>query len=230
MRYICSTRILGVNVRPLLFAFVPFLSGCIFGGAEFEGSKPGECDDGADNDQDGAFDCDDGDCSGSPDCEAADADVDVDVDVDADADADVDTTGCRWSGHWHLAEARCASFEFAEWYDRYEQTRMVITGDGTGACRVGFQWTSPGCSESEEWTFYEITEDSMQLHSSGITNCSPAGCYFPGDGRACQIGDRAFDLSFGLHSTGADEIITVGLLAPAWEQCTLDLSLIWTRL
>ena len=36
---------------------------------EFEGDAAGECTDGADNDQDGAFDCDDPDCVGSPDCE-----------------------------------------------------------------------------------------------------------------------------------------------------------------
>ena len=34
----------------------------------FEGDEPGECSDGADNDQDGLFDCDDPDCFGSPDC------------------------------------------------------------------------------------------------------------------------------------------------------------------
>ena len=34
----------------------------------YEGDEPGECSDGADNDQDGAFDCDDSDCFGAPDC------------------------------------------------------------------------------------------------------------------------------------------------------------------
>ena len=36
-----------------------------------EGSEPGECDDGADNDQDGAYDCEDSDCEAAPDCEEA---------------------------------------------------------------------------------------------------------------------------------------------------------------
>ncbi len=35
----------------------------------FEGDEPGECTDGADNDMDGLFDCDDSDCEGSPDCQ-----------------------------------------------------------------------------------------------------------------------------------------------------------------
>lgn len=35
----------------------------------YEGDDPGECSDGADNDQDGQFDCDDEDCEGSDDCD-----------------------------------------------------------------------------------------------------------------------------------------------------------------
>jgi hypothetical protein len=35
----------------------------------FEGDDPGECDDGADNDRDGLFDCDDPECEGAPDCQ-----------------------------------------------------------------------------------------------------------------------------------------------------------------
>ena len=37
---------------------------------EFEGDDAGECSDGADNDRDGTFDCDDEGCQGSPDCDA----------------------------------------------------------------------------------------------------------------------------------------------------------------
>jgi hypothetical protein len=36
---------------------------------EAEGDDPGECSDGADNDQDGDYDCDDEDCEGSPECD-----------------------------------------------------------------------------------------------------------------------------------------------------------------
>lgn len=46
-----------------------------------EGRSPGDCTDGADNDGDGAFDCNDSGCTASPDCQAA-----------ADADADGYTT------------------------------------------------------------------------------------------------------------------------------------------
>ena len=41
-------------------------------GTAAEGQNAGECADGADNDGNGAFDCDDAGCSGSPDCEGGD--------------------------------------------------------------------------------------------------------------------------------------------------------------
>lgn len=40
----------------------------------YEGDEPGECSDGADNDQDGDFDCDDQGCEGAPDCSGDDDD------------------------------------------------------------------------------------------------------------------------------------------------------------
>ncbi len=52
----------------LSFSFL-VLTAC---GAAPEGQNPGECGDGADNDGNGAFDCDDEGCSGSPDCEGGD--------------------------------------------------------------------------------------------------------------------------------------------------------------
>jgi hypothetical protein len=36
-----------------------------------EGDEPGECEDGADNDRDGVFDCDDSECKGAPACKQA---------------------------------------------------------------------------------------------------------------------------------------------------------------
>lgn len=58
---------------------------------DIEGANPGECTDGADNDQDGYFDCGDNDCWGSPDCTEGDADTDADADGDSDSDADTDS-------------------------------------------------------------------------------------------------------------------------------------------
>ena len=56
----------------VLLLLVSVISGC-FGGddstpALFEGDEPGECSDGADNDQDGLFDCNDPNCAGAAFC------------------------------------------------------------------------------------------------------------------------------------------------------------------
>ena len=57
---------------------------------DHEGDDPGECTDGADNDLDSFFDCDDQECWGSPDCTAADDD-DATADDDDTAPDDDDT-------------------------------------------------------------------------------------------------------------------------------------------
>jgi CubicO group peptidase (beta-lactamase class C family) len=54
--------------------------------ATWEGKHPGECDDGADNDGDGAFDCFDTDCDGAPDCAPVDDTDDTAAPVDTDTD------------------------------------------------------------------------------------------------------------------------------------------------
>lgn len=56
-----------MTVRFLLAAL--FLVGCP-GPSRIEGTEPGDCSDGADNDADGAFDCDDSSCRGAPACDA----------------------------------------------------------------------------------------------------------------------------------------------------------------
>ncbi len=61
-----------MSLRRLLpcLAFALLLPGCFDQEPEeFEGDEAGECSDGADNDQDGLFDCDDEDCEGSEDCD-----------------------------------------------------------------------------------------------------------------------------------------------------------------
>ena len=70
--------LLGVGLALLV------LTGCP---PDYEGDEPGECDDGADNDQDGAWDCDDPDCAGAPECAADDDDATDDDDVTDDDDA-----------------------------------------------------------------------------------------------------------------------------------------------
>ena len=56
----------------VLLLLLSVISGCIGGDdstpALFEGDEPGECSDGADNDQDGLFDCNDPNCAGAAFC------------------------------------------------------------------------------------------------------------------------------------------------------------------
>lgn len=56
-----------MRTTPSLFLLALLLPAC-GGDKAREGQNAGECADGADNDGDGAFDCSDADCAGSPDC------------------------------------------------------------------------------------------------------------------------------------------------------------------
>ena len=56
-------------MRTGLLWLVVIAAGCSKSGVRFEGDSAGECSDGADNDQNGLFDCDDPNCSNSPDCD-----------------------------------------------------------------------------------------------------------------------------------------------------------------
>ena len=51
-----------------------FLSLLLMACGNYEGDDPGECTDGADNDRDGDFDCNDDGCEDSPHCEGGGAD------------------------------------------------------------------------------------------------------------------------------------------------------------
>ncbi len=79
----------------LLFGLVLMPTGCPErtddddDAAPAEGDDPGECSDGADNDADGLFDCDDPDCAGSPDCQGDDDDAQPDDDDVQPDDDDV---------------------------------------------------------------------------------------------------------------------------------------------
>lgn len=58
--------------------------------ARIEGTEPGDCSDGADNDADGLFDCNDPGCAGAPACTDAGADSGTDAGDDGSIDAGAD--------------------------------------------------------------------------------------------------------------------------------------------
>lgn len=61
-----------------------------------EGTEPGDCTDGADNDADGIFDCDDDGCASSPDCtndqDQSNVDTDTTTDTTTETTTETDTT------------------------------------------------------------------------------------------------------------------------------------------
>ncbi len=75
---------------PLLIVTLRLLLG---GGTNYVGDEPNECSDGADNDRDGLFDCDDPGCAASPDCDGvADDDDAVDDDDDDGSETELVTS------------------------------------------------------------------------------------------------------------------------------------------
>ncbi len=101
--------------------------------ARWEGRYSGECEDIADNDGDGLFDCDDPDCASAPNCQEtdtdADADADADADTDADADADTDVdTGTEetpWDCSRHYTDSQLLTVNSGRTYSIDIQTAHV---------------------------------------------------------------------------------------------------------
>ncbi|MEE2827882.1 MAG: hypothetical protein VX498_01725 [Myxococcota bacterium] len=95
--------LLAILVPSLGLLVLPGCPGSTGFQATWEGQSPGECSDGADNDGDGAYDCDDSDCVGSPDCLGTDDDDAAPDDDDAapdddDAAPDDDDSGGQGGG------------------------------------------------------------------------------------------------------------------------------------
>ena len=59
-----------------------------------EGQYPGECSDGADNDADGDYDCNDADCAGAPDCTAEESEPSSDTESGSDT-GETSEAGCE---------------------------------------------------------------------------------------------------------------------------------------
>lgn len=101
------------------------------GPADAEGARAGECSDGADNDRDGLFDCDDPDCAGAPECDDYEGDDSGEcsdgLDNDRDGATDCDDAGCAGSPD-------CAPT------DAYE-------GDADGECADGLDNDGDGLTD-----------------------------------------------------------------------------------
>lgn len=123
-----------------------------------EGSTPGSCDDGADNDLDGFFDCDDQGCWGSPDCDdQADTDdtepgTDDTVDDTADTE-DTEDTDEPAPNSW-VGNLKAVSL------------RYLLEIEPTGATVTALQaFGAPGMAEPCSASFYG--EGVAEYHLDG---------------------------------------------------------------
>lgn len=133
--------------------------------AEPEGAYSGECSDGADNDFDGDYDCNDLDCAGAPDCFESDCDDGADNDRDGDYDCD---------------DSDCADQEECQGTTDTSDTGEVDTyeGDEAGECSDGIDNDNDGdidcddadCSGAPDCDTQSVigTEDNAGLSCKDI--------------------------------------------------------------
>ncbi len=169
---------MNATTRTLLAAPVLLtLFGCLgFCGGGTEGINPGECEDGADNDGDGVYDCEDPDCAGAPACnEVEDTDGEIgETDEPEESDGPVDSDG---DGLTNAEEADLGtdpddpdSDGDGEWdgdeYDNgtnpnWEYSHSGYTGDyNVGYCADGIAAptgpTGQGSYGSHRWDAYRV--------------------------------------------------------------------------
>lgn len=114
---------------------------------EPEGANPGECTDGADNDFDGDYDCNDSDCAGSPDCLESDCADGADNDSDGLFDCD---------------DPDCA--ENTTCVDDFEGDEAVECTDGADNDGDGdFDCDDDGCADRAECQDITDTSDSGEI-------------------------------------------------------------------
>ena len=124
---------------------------------EPEGANPGECTDGADNDFDGDYDCNDSDCAGSPDCLESDCGDGADNDQDGDFDCDdsdcADTPECATEDDCTDGSDNDADGLFdCDDPDCAEDTACVddFEGDEAGECTDGVDNDSDGFVDCDD--------------------------------------------------------------------------------
>lgn len=187
---------------------------------DYEGDDPGECSDGADNDRDGLFDCDDPDCAGSPGC----PDPDARADGDGDGDGDVEMSDSPDGDERDISEVEPDDVGNPDAEETGEDAAEDMPGDeATDAPDA-----TPACTEFHE---FSETTDAVAVNqtcactSRGVASwvtfdfyhSSPGSLYVP-DFRTtgCWTPDTCFAWLLRSHTLPATETETVSINVALW--------------
>lgn len=139
----------------------------MLGCGDVEGANPGECTDGADNDQDGYYDCEDNDCWGAPDCDDADADADTDADSDTDADGDTDLSPATGSEYQSAVVNYTLAWTFTIPTVGLEDCEQTYVGGGDQVSGLGDHVTFEGEWARTDSTCADALDDLIWVPASG---------------------------------------------------------------
>ncbi len=158
-----------------------------------EGTGVGECSDGADNDGDGLYDCNDPDCEGAPDCSEANTPGGCGdgVDNDGDGRADCDDPDCA-SDEGCGGEGGGEGDDAAECSDGEDND-----GDGEVDC------DDDGCAESPDCRSDGVDEDGDGV--SADEDCNDADATMPADDADCDGARTADDCDDADATMPADD-------------------------
>jgi hypothetical protein len=112
------------------------------GSSGYEGDQAGECSDGADNDRDGLYDCEDPDCMASPDCDEPDTGDTTEVEGDAAGECD-DGDDNDGDGLTDCDDPGCDDDEACD-----EPTE--VEGDEAGECDDGVDNDGDGATDCDD--------------------------------------------------------------------------------
>ena len=178
-------------------------------GTRVEGTEPGDCEDGADNDADGLFDCADPSCEASPLCDGGAGGNSGTGGVGGSvlcADVDCDDQNECTAGTCNPTDGECAHTHVTDGTScDFEGLPGVCT---TGVCEDAMLCASVNCDDGNQ-----CTEDSCDPMDGtcGSTNAS--------DGATCDFGGLPGVCTAGVCE---DAMLCAGVDCDDSDQCTQD--------
>ena len=165
-------------------AFALLIAGCE-ANTGTEGSLPGQCSDGADNDSDGDYDCNDSDCAGAPDCQTDSADT-------SDASDSSDASDASDSSDASDASDTTDETDSADASDLSDPTDTSDASDATDT-------TDPADVTDTEVPFTDVDEDGVSVEQGDCDDSDDRR--FPGNPEICDGVDNNCDNIIPLEET-----------------------------